>query len=258
MTQLPSMSLYDHLVELRRRFIAGLVLLAVLFALFFMLAENIFSLISLPFIQALGAEASTHRFIYTHLPEAFLTHVQLALLGAAVVGLPFFIHQVWLFIAPGLYLTERRALRPFLILSPLLFYGGVAFAYFLILPMAWTFFLGFETPRSDYLPVVLEAKVQDYVHLVVAFCLSFGVCFQLPIALLLMGRVGLITSHTLKSGRRYAIIAIFILAAFLTPPDVVSQIALALPMILLYEFSLLAMVYQEKRRYLQFNPKEHL
>lgn len=245
---LPKMTFYEHLTALRRNFILSILFFLCLFCLFFYFSEYLFDLLTLPLLKALTPCAiKTHRFIYTGLPEAFFTHIKIAFFGACVFGLPFFLHQLWRFIAPGLYLKEKKSIYPFLFLSPILFYMGVSLSYFFLMPVAWKFFLSFEVPRSSFLPVILEARVEEYVDLVISLSLAFGLCFQIPIALLLFSKVGLITSQLLRSKRRYATVFIFILAAFLTPPDIISQITLALPLLVLYEITIYLMSKQEKK-----------
>jgi len=245
---LPKMSFYEHLKNLRKNLLLSSIFFLILFSVCFYFSEEIFDWLTLPLLRALTPEeVKTHRFIYTTLPEAFFTHVKLALFGACVIGLPFFMHQLWRFIAPGLYMREKKEILPFLIMSPVLFYAGIALSYFLLMPLAWKFFLSFEVPRSSFLPVVLEARIEDYVDLVISLSLAFGLCFQIPIALLLFSKLGIIKAQMLKSKRRYAILLIFILAAFLTPPDIMSQIALALPLLALYEVTIYLMQNQEKK-----------
>ncbi len=245
-SDLPTMPFVEHLQALRRQFLLSLLAFVVLFAVLFFFAEEIFDLLTLPLIHAMGEEAvKSHRFIYTSLPEAFFTYAKLAFFGAAIAGIPVFLFQIWLFMAPGLYKNEKKSIRPYLIASPLLFYSGVGLAYFIIMPWAWKFFLGFEHPGMGVLPIVLEPKIEDYVSLVISLSLAFGICFQLPIFLMLLGRTGLIQSRTLRNKRRYAVLVIFILSAFLTPPDVLSQIALAVPLLMLYELTIYLMRVQE-------------
>ena len=243
-----TLTLHDHLVELRRRLLLSLGLLALLTGLLYTQADTLFNWLTWPLVRALGPEAGQHRFIFTDLPEAFFTHVQVGFFGACMVGLPVVLHQVWGFVGPGLYPGEKASLRSYLWASPLLFYAGVALAYGLILPLAWCFFLSFELPRSAYLPVVLEPKMGDYVDLVIKVSLGFGLCFQLPILLLFLGRLGLLKAQQLRQKRRYAIILIFVVAAVATPPDVFSQVALAVPLMALYEITLWLMGRQEKRQ----------
>jgi sec-independent protein translocase protein TatC len=242
------MPLLDHLIELRNRLMysAAAILLGFLVCYFF--SEQIYAFLVRPLADIYQGQTG-RRMIYTGLAEAFFTYVKVAFWAGAFLTFPFVAVQLWMFIAPGLYRNEKQAFLPFLAATPILFFLGGAMAYYVIFPLAWRFFVSFETPGGDgMLPIELEARVGEYLSLVMKLIFAFGLCFQLPVALTLMGRVGLITSQQLSSNRRYAIVAVFAVAAVLTPPDVISQVGLAIPILILYELSILAVRWVEKRR----------
>jgi len=232
------MPLLEHLIELRRRLIWSAVALIVLFLGFFYFAEPIFKFLAEP-LQA----RTNQPLVYTALTEAFFTYIKLSFFGAFLIGFPFFAAQIWLFVAPGLYKHERGAFLPFLISTPIMFYIGAAGVYYFVLPVAWEFFLGFQTADMTLLP-----RVSEYLSLVMQLMFAFGLAFELPVLLTLLVRVGIISTAGLKSKRRYAIVAAFILAAVLTPPDVISQVSLAVPIIILYEVAIIIGRMIEKKR----------
>jgi len=240
--------LLEHLVELRNRLIWSLSAFVLAFLVCFYFAPYIYEFLAQPLANALEGQPD-RRMIATALQETFLTYVKVGAFGALCLAFPFMAAQLWLFIAPGLYRHEKKAFLPFLLATPVMFLIGAAFVYYVLMPMAIHFFLGFETAgASGVLPIQVEARVSEYLGLVMTLIFAFGMCFQLPILLTLLGRVGIVSSAGLVSARRYAIVAVFVLAAIVTPPDVISQVTLALPLIVLYEVSVFLVRLFERRR----------
>jgi sec-independent protein translocase protein TatC len=230
--------LLEHLVELRNRLIYSMIAFFIAFIACYMVAEPIFRFLTQPLADALAGQAN-RQMIFTALYEAFFTYVKVGMFGALCLAFPFMAFQLWMFIAPGLYRHERAAFVPFLLMTPVMFVLGAAFVYYLILPYAIRFFLNFETPGgAGRLPIELQARVGEYLSFVMTLIFAFGFCFELPVLLTLLGRVGIVTSEGLASARRYAIVGVVAVAAVLTPPDVFSQVALSVPLIGLYEISI--------------------
>ena len=240
--------LLDHLIELRNRLIYAIAALLAGFLVCYFFAEDIYRFLIRPLADVYEGQTG-RRMIYTGLTEAFFTYIKVAFWAGAFLTFPIIASQLWLFIAPGMYRNEKRAFLPFLVATPILFFLGGAVAYYIIFPLAWRFFVSFETPGTEGgLPIELEARVSEYLSLVMKLIFAFGLSFQLPVALTLMGRVGLITSEQLRRNRKFAIVGVFVTAAIITPPDVISQVGLAVPILGLYELSILAVRIMERRR----------
>jgi sec-independent protein translocase protein TatC len=232
-------SLVEHLTELRTRlmWVIGAMLLGTCVS--FMYVEEITGFLVEPLAHAMRP-GDTQRLIYTGLTEAFFTYMKVAFFAGIFLTFPVMLWQIWIFVAPGLYKNERRAFLPYLIATPVLFFMGGACVYYGVIPMAWPFFMSFQSNAAQTaLPIELEARISEYLDLIMTLIFAFGLCFQMPVVLSLMARVGLITAKNLSDFRKFAIIIIFTVAAVLTPPDVMSQVMLALPLMGLYEFSIL-------------------
>ncbi|WP_395343892.1 twin-arginine translocase subunit TatC [Ningiella sp. W23] len=244
--QAPKTPLLNHLLELRSRLLRCLLVFVCALGISFYFAESIYSFLQQPLLVTFG-ENSERRMIYTGLHEAFFTYLKLAFFSATFITLPLILIQIWKFIAPGLYQDERRHLSPVFLLTPILFLCGAALAFFVVMPLAWDFFISFESFQGETaIDVQLEAKVSEYLSLVIQLILAFGLCFELPILLFVLCKSGVTTVERLAYYRRHAIVGVFLIAALITPPDLISQIALGLPVILLYELSLLFIRISEK------------
>ena len=235
------MPLIEHLMELRQRLLWSVGAFFIAFALCYYFSTQIYGFLAQPLANVLiGQGGADRRMIFTALYEAFFTYLKVAFFGAIFFSFPIWATQLWLFIAPGLYRSEKRTIMPFLVASPILFLAGAALAYYFIFPLAWHFFISFETPAgAGTVPIQLEAKVSEYLSLVMHMILAFGLAFQMPVGLVLLCKVGILNVQSLRKGRRYAIVGMFVVAAIITPPDVISQVGLAVPLILLYEISIL-------------------
>ncbi|MDC1194563.1 twin-arginine translocase subunit TatC [Pseudomonadota bacterium] len=241
-----NMTLLDHLIELRNRLLISFCAFIVLFCLCFIkftnnnqnLADIVYIFLQAPLASQMLESGG--RMIYTALHEGFFTQVKVAFFVSLCISLPVFLIQIWSFVAPGLYKNEKKAFLPFLLATPILFLAGAAMVYYVVIPLAWDFFLSFQVTSVDgSLPIELEPRISEYLSLIMKLIFAFGLCFELPVILLLLVKAEILTSEDLASKRKYAILCSFIVAAILTPPDVISQILLALPIIALYEISII-------------------
>tara|TARA_R110000782_G_scaffold24964_60_gene65294 strand:- start:2389 stop:3249 length:861 start_codon:yes stop_codon:yes gene_type:complete len=268
--------LMEHLIEFRNRLVYSVLALLIAFILCYLVSEDLFAFLVRPLVEAMGDDVENRRMIFTGLHEAFFTYIKIAFFTAVFVSFPVVASQIWIFVAPGLYKNEKSAFLPFLIVTPILFFMGGALAYEIVMPLAWKFLLSFEssgeatlyarafaalvkefpnlggylpTPAEPMsLPIQSETRVSEYLSLSMKLIFAFGLCFQLPVLLTLLGRVGIVSSAGLKAKFKYSVVFAFIAAAILTPPDPLSQITLAIPIIVLYGISIVSVRMVEKKR----------
>lgn len=238
-----------HLTELRSRLVKSVIYLFIFFIICYFFAENIYSFLVAPYAEAVKDDEVNRRLIFTALHETFITYLKVAFFTAMFISSPIILIQIWKFVAPGLYKNEKRALLPYLIATPTLFLLGGMLVYYLVMPLMIKFFLSFETSAQiNSLAIQLEPKVNEYLSLIMRLIFAFGISFQLPVLLSLLARVGFIDSEYLKKRRKYVIIIIFVVAAILTPPDPITQIGLGIPLLILYELSILSVKIIEKKK----------
>ena len=240
-------SFVGHFTELRSRLIKSFIYLFIFFIISYYFAENIYSFLIDPYADAVKDDESNRRMIFTALHETFITYLKVSFFAAMFISSPIILTQIWKFVAPGLYKNEKKALFPYLIATPILFLLGAMLVYYFIMPLAIKFFLSFESSTSS-LPIQLEAKVNEYLSLVMRLIFAFGISFQLPVLLSLLARVGFVDSNYLQKRRKYVIVIIFAVAALLTPPDPITQIGLGIPLLILYEISILSVKLIEKKK----------
>ena len=238
----------SHLTELRKRLIQSFIFLFIFFIACYFFAEHLYGFLVEPYAKAVKNDGTERRLIFTALQETFLTYLKVSFFTAFFITCPFILMQIWKFIAPGLYKHEKIAIIPYLVLTPILFFLGGTLVYYLIMPLAIKFFLSFESSGlTTSLPIQLEAKVNEYLSLIMKLIFAFGLSFQLPVILSLLARIGIVDSKFLRERRKYVVVIIFAAAALLTPPDPITQIGLAIPLLILYELSIFSVNIIEKK-----------
>ena len=243
--------LIEHLTELRSRLIRSVVAFALCMIAAFTVATHIFNFLANPIVEILKENGQSPDLIFTGLQQGFMVNIRISLFGGFMVSFPYISFQLWKFVAPGLYKNEKSAFLPFLLASPLLFLLGASFAFYVVMPLAFDFFLGFQQENadvSDLVGITYLGTINEYLGLTMKFIIAFGLCFQLPVLLTLMGKVGLISSEALAKSRKYAVVGILLLAAIVTPPDVITQIILFTVVYALYEVSVLLVKWVEKKK----------